>query len=593
MLAGRRKDAALIGCGGLFGVCYEFMKFSTSQMMVFFQERRTQRNVRALMNFVLVLAILVLVYSVLFHIIMEREGQHHSWMTGFYWTLTVMSTLGFGDITFESDLGRFFSMLVLATGIVFLLVLLPFTIIQFFYAPWVDAVEAARTPRKVDDDMSGHVILIHLDAVTEDLISKLKQSEMEYVLLVSAFDDASRLHDLGFHVVFGPLNQFSTYSSARAESAALIAATSDDVTNTNVAFMAAQVAPDVPIVSTSTSPTATAILKHAGAHQVFQLGELMGRALARGTIGGDSVTHIVGNVDGLLIAEANAQRTPLVGKTILENRLADLGVNVIGLWDRGEFHPAAPDSVVTENTIMMIAGSKEQLTNYDEEFVIYNVSVNPVLIIGWGKVGAAAGAALSNRGVDWKAVEMNPDMVRHAGEFRDRIIIGDATDPAILKEAGLMDAPAVLVTTHDDSLNIYLTIYCRSVRPDAQLICRSTLKQNIETLHKAGADFVHSYASMGSTSIFNHLTGDRIATIAEGLDLFTRSVPPSLDTIALAECGVRDRTGCTVIAIRDPEAGLIATPPASTVLRAGQELVLAGGTEAESKFIEAFGIAAS
>ena len=560
-------------------------------MLVFLQEHRTQRNVRSLMKFILILTVLIVVYSILFHVIMELEGQDHSWITGFYWTLTVMSTLGFGDITFENDLGRAFSIIVLVTGIVFLLVLLPFTIIQFLYAPWVDAVEAARTPRQVREDMSGHVILIHHDAVTEDLIVKLEQSDISYVLLVPDFDDASRLHDMGVHVVFGPLDLLSTYSSARTESAALIAATSDDVTNTNVAFMVRQVASDVPIVATSTNPTTTAILKHAGATRVFQLGELMGRSLARGMVGGDAVTHVVGNIDELLIAEANAHRTPLVGKTILENRISDHGVSVIGLWERGEFHPATPDTVVSEHTIMLLAGSRDQLTNYDEAFVIYNVSVKPVLIIGWGNVGAAAGAALSERGVDWKAIEIDAKRARNTPEFHDRIIIGDATDPTILKQAGLLDAPAILITTHNDSLNIYLTIYCRSVRPDAQLISRSTLKQNTETLHKAGADFVHSYASMGSTSIFNQLMGDRIASVAEGLDLFRRQVPDSLDKKSLSECGVRDRTGCTIIAIRDPQQGLIANPNASTVLQIGQEMVLAGGTEAEARFIEAYGIA--
>lgn len=38
--------------------------------------------------------------SVLFHVIMVHEGQDHSWLTGFYRTLTVVSTLGFADITF-------------------------------------------------------------------------------------------------------------------------------------------------------------------------------------------------------------------------------------------------------------------------------------------------------------------------------------------------------------------------------------------------------------------------------------------------------------------------------------------------------------
>ena len=49
---------------------------------------------------------MILLYTVLFHLLMDYEGQEHTWLTGFYWTLTVMSTLGFGDITFHTDLGR-------------------------------------------------------------------------------------------------------------------------------------------------------------------------------------------------------------------------------------------------------------------------------------------------------------------------------------------------------------------------------------------------------------------------------------------------------------------------------------------------------
>ena len=37
----------------------------------------------------------------------------------------------------------------------------------------------------------------------------------------------------------------------------------------------------------------------------------------------------------LLIAEANTTRTPLVGQTLREARLTELGVSVVGVWDRG------------------------------------------------------------------------------------------------------------------------------------------------------------------------------------------------------------------------------------------------------------------
>ena len=90
---------------------------------------------------------------------MAAEGQDFSWVTGFYWTLTVMSTLGFGDITFHTDLGRIFSIAVLVSGVFFLLILLPFTFIQFFYAPWMEAQTAARAPRKLPEGTTGHVIM--------------------------------------------------------------------------------------------------------------------------------------------------------------------------------------------------------------------------------------------------------------------------------------------------------------------------------------------------------------------------------------------------------------------------------------------------
>ncbi|MEM1183387.1 MAG: NAD-binding protein [Planctomycetota bacterium] len=561
------------------------MKFSASQVLAFVSTRQSQRNMRSLLSFIGILTFLIVLYSILFHFIMIREDQEHSWVTGFYWTLTVMSTLGFGDITFESDLGRVFSMIVLATGIVFLLILLPFTIIQFFYAPWVEAQNAARTPREMPESTKGHVILTRYNSVTSALIRKLKQFDYRYVLLVPDFDDASRFHDMGLRVMYGPLDNPETYRLARANAAAMVATTNDDVVNTNVAFMVRQVAPKVPVIATATDSTATAILEHAGATSVFRLGEMMGRSLARCMVGGDAVTHVVGRIDELMIAEANAHRTPLVGKTIRENRIRDLGVSVIGLWDRGVFQPALPDTVVGEHSILVLAGSVEQLSTYDEAFVIYNVSVEPVLILGAGRVGAAAAEALKRRGVDYRIVDIESTRINDP----DRGIVGDARDPDLLREAGLFEAPAVLITTHDDSLNIYLTIYCRSVRPDIQIISRATLEQNTDTLHRAGADFVHSYASMGAMSIFNQIKGDRIVTVTEGLDIFRATVPKSLDGQTVAACGVREKTGCTIVALRGDDGALAINPAADTELIAGREMVLAGSDESEAEFLEQFG----
>ena len=171
------------------------MKFFSSQITYFIANRNTKTNIAKLLKFVGILVALITVYGVLFHLIMELEGQKHSWMTGFYWTLVTMSTLGFGDITFTSDLGRFFSMIVLGSGVIVLLIMLPFTFIEFFYSPWMEAQSRARAPRELPPSTKDHVVITTFDPITKSLIEKLVQYQKEYVLLVDDLTTALDLYD--------------------------------------------------------------------------------------------------------------------------------------------------------------------------------------------------------------------------------------------------------------------------------------------------------------------------------------------------------------------------------------------------------------
>lgn len=557
------------------------MKFLTSQLMVLLQKKRSRHNIVLLLRFLAALCGLIVTYSVLFHFIMEYEGHKHSWLTGLYWTLTVMSTLGFGDITFETDLGRFFSIIVLMSGIVFLLILLPFTFIQFFFAPWIEAQAAARAPRELPEDTEGHVILTAHDPVSATLIRKLTQFGNRHVVLCPDVDEAHRLHDLGVSVMIGELDDPETYRLARAEKAAMVVATRSDAINSNVAFSVREVAPSVPIIATAVDPTSIPILELAGANSVLQLPEVLGQALARCTVGGDAITHVVGNVDELLIAEACAYRTPLVGQTLRESKLRDLGVNVVGFWERGGFIPASPNAVIGSTTILVLAGSADQLQHYDEQFAIYNVSGEPVIILGGGSIGRAAARALKERGFEYRIVEQQPDRAVDP----ERTIIGNAASLEVLELAGIRHAPAVLVTTHDDSINLYLTIFCRRLRPNMQIIARVNADRNVATLHRAGADFVLSYASMGANSILNLLTQSRLVTVTEGLEVFRTPVPAALVGKSIAKCGVREKTGCTIVGLKPVAGGpMITTPAADLILTAEFEMVIVGDALAREQF---------
>ena len=560
------------------------MKSLVTVVLQFVKDRPNRLNVIALLRFLLLVAALVGFYSIIFHYIMEYEGRSESWITGIYWTLTVMSTLGFGDITFNSDLGRIFSSVVLLSGIIFLLVLLPFTFIEFFYSPWMKAQQIARAPTELPEKTRDHVILTRFDAVTKTLIERLRQYQYEYVLLVPDLTEALQLHDLGYRVLVGDLDDPNTYKLARAQNALFVASTASDQVNANVAFTVREIAEKVPIISTANMPASVDLLELAGSNHVLQLGEMMGQALARQVAEGVTTAHVIGEFDTLKIAEAAVRGTSLVGQTLRQSQLRDLvGLNVLGVWARGNFEMASPDTLITANTILMLAGTEEQIERYNQLFCKENNAMTPVIIIGGGRVGRAVGRSLASKGLDYRIVEKSPDRIRDAEKY----VNGDGAELEVLEAAGIRTATSIIITTHDDDMNVYLTIYCRRLRPDAQIISRSGLERNVATLHRAGADFVMSYASTGATAIINLIGRDNILMVAEGLDVFEVHVPTSLAGKTIAECDIRQRTGCTVVAVHEDHQAL-PMPDPHQPLPADARLILIGAPESEERFLKLY-----
>ena len=557
------------------------MKFLPTIYYTILQGRTGQRNLKVLGKLLLILVAMIVFYSALFHYLMAWEEREFSWITGLYWTLTVMSTLGFGDITFHSDIGRLFSVVVLLSGTLFMLILLPFTFIQFFYAPWMEAQAAALAPRELPKETAGHVVLTRYGPVEGALVRRLVQYGYPYVILVPDVPEALQLRDLDLEVAVGELDDPQTYVKMRIHQAALLAATHSDIVNTNIAFTVREVAPHTPIVATCTESASVDNLEMAGCDRVLQLAEMLGQAMARRVTGRDAKTHVIGQFDGLLIAEASAAGTPLVGRTLRDIRLPDhVNVNVVGVWERGLFHLAGPDTRISPTTILVLAGTRTQLDEYDSLFCIYHASEVPIVILGGGRVGRATARALAEQSIDYRIIEKVPERVAD----KQRLVPGDAADIEVLRRAGIMKSPVVVVTTHDDDMNVYLTIYCRRLRPDIQIISRATLERNINTLHRAGADFVLSYASMGANATFNALKRTNILLLAEGLDVFTIDVPPALAGKTLAEAAIREKAQCNVIAVDGPQ-GMQVNPDPKTALPLGAKLVLIGGTECQDDFI--------
>jgi voltage-gated potassium channel len=563
------------------------MKFLTSQLAFFVHGPGTRRNLRILIKFLLVLVGMITLYTVLFHVLMAREGQDHSWLTGLYWTLVTMSTLGFGDITFDSDLGRMFSVMVLVSGVLFLLIVLPFTFVQFFYAPWLEAQTRLRVPRKVDPAMKDHVVMAIHEPVAMSLLERLVLHGRPYFIIEPDLRRALDLEDQGIKVVLGDRDDPATYRNLGVDRAAMVIANDNDFVNTNIAFTVREMDEQVPVVVFARDPESVDVLQLAGATHVLELAEMLGQSLAQRTPGGDHRANIVGEFDDLVVAEAPVTGTPMVGKTLGEGWLRrTTGLTVVGAWERGKFEVPGPETELHSSTVLVLAGSREQLERFEELTAIYTVPETPVLILGGGRVGRAAARGLRERGIDYRIIEKNPDRVHDA----EHTIVGNAADLVCLESAGIRTAPAAIVTTADDATNIYLTNYCRRLRADLAIVSRATLERNVSTLHRAGADFVMSYASMGANAIMNLLERGDVVMVAEGLDVFRTMLPGPLAGKPLRDSAIRERTGCHLVAWQVNDTMVVNPPPDAVIpTDPSAEVILVGTTEAEEKFMRTFG----
>lgn len=554
-----------------------------------FSIRRAEwrRRMKTVATLAVAFVAMVALFSTVFHELMAREHRSYSWPTSVYWTLTTMTTLGFGDITFESDAGRVFSVIVLLSGSTFLLVMLPFVFIQFVFVPWMNERDRRRAPRTLPATVGGHLILTEVGPVEAALAERAEQAKVPYVILVEDVDLAGRIHDEGRRVMVGPLDDPATYSNARVDQAAMVVATRSDPANTNIAFTVREIAPEVEILATANATASIDILQIAGADHVLQLGEILGAAMASRTLGIGGASHVIGEFAGLKIAEAGLVGTEMVGRSLRELALrARLGVGIIGVWDRGEFSIASGETVLEDSMILLLAATDEQLAAFDAEYAVDAAAAHHAVIIGGGRVGRAAGTAFEREGVSFTIVEQLAERRRPGVSY----VIGDAADRSVLEQAGIDEAEAVLVTTHDDDVNVYLTRYCRGLRPDIRIVSRSRLDRNVTTLYRAGADAVLSYAGTGSAAIWNQFRGDETLLVAQGLHVFRAPIPRVLAGRSLAESHLHRRTGCNVVAV-DHGDRIEANPDAHAPLPAGGELVLVGTDVAEGRFNDEFGVA--
>ena len=261
------------------------------------------------------------------------------------------------------------------------------------------------------------------------------------------------------------------------------------------------------------------------------------------------------------------------------------GLSVAGLWERGRLRPAYPDTRIDPGSVLVVTGKAEQVAGLTNLLPGRTDLTRPVLLIGAGAVGQAAAAALHRKGFIVHAIDRDESALEKIAGHAQEVFAGDAANRQLIEQAGVGRAGSVLLTSNDDDVNIYLAVYCRRLNPDVRIVSRIT--RNEEAIHRAGADFVLSDATIGVEAVISLLDGHDPVLLGEGVRLFTVGVPRPLAGRPLRESGIGSQTGMSVIGIQQG-GQYISTLTAETILPPDGELLLLGSLHQRRTFGEAF-----
>jgi voltage-gated potassium channel len=547
---------------------------------------RSGRNVLVLVAYVLFLVIVVIVYAEVFQYLMAKyESQpDHSFINGIYWTITTMTTLGFGDITFVSHAGRLFSAFVTLTGFIFLLVFLPFGIISVVFAPWLENLLRYRPRMRLKRSVKGHVVICGWDTVTEALTRSLTATGIPYVVLTGDVDEARDLEEAGVSTVMGRRTDAEALKRVRTETARVVIANMNDPDNTNLVLTVASFC-STPVAAVVTLPERTELVRIAGAAHVVPLRETLGNYLAvRATTRG-AKGHVVDSLGDLLFAEIPSHGTPFIGLSLRETAIRQrTGVSVIGIWERGRFSLPEPKTVITDGMVMLLVGTEADLEALEGVLGGHHTD-DFVMILGYGTVGSAAAAFLRRRQVPHVIVDRNAP----ADADEPNVIQGDAGKQSVLEQAGIQRAGGLIVTTNDDGTNVFLTLAGRHLNPHIRIVSRANREENVAELYAAGADFVVSRSSIGASILTNIIEGRQNVFLSEGVRIFWREVPAVLHGQTLAGSNLRSLTGATAVAIQRGRDKIDVDLAPDTVLDSETALILVGTPQSEELFSERFG----
>lgn len=150
-------------------------------------------------------------------------------------------------------------------------------------------------------------------------------------------------------------------------------------------------------------------------------------------------------------------------------------------------------TVISFSTSIVVSAFTEKMETLQESRFFSDVERmrDYVVICGFGRVGEVVAKKLAEEKAKFIVVEVDEDRVLQAQKRGYKAVRGDGSRTELLENLGVAErARAVVCTTADDTVNLFITLTARNLSKKVTIIARAKRRESRKKLKLAGADHI-------------------------------------------------------------------------------------------------------
>jgi voltage-gated potassium channel len=198
------------------------------------------------------------------------------------------------------------------------------------------------------------------------------------------------------------------------------------------------------------------------------------------------------------------------------------------------------------------------------------------IICGFGRVGRQVARDLYAARASYVVIDSNSEH-RHLLEGSGMSFIeGDATDDAVLVQAGIARARSIVACADSDANNVFITLTARELRADIPIVARAALEDTEKKLKRAGADRVISPYKASGTEMARLALHPQLSGVMDvDVEYRIEEIVAGDSSDAVGQTVDDIRGGSMIVGLRRG-SDFQPQPPAETMLRSGDVIVAMG-----------------